>query len=322
MAQNLRKREAGQLPLAGQIEAWVRLQILTGAVEAGSRLPSAEALADKFKVNANTVREGFARLADQDLVEVKHGRGVFVIPSVPTDRARRTRALLSETIARGTELGLDANALASMLWAYDAGVSVGRRFWLVDVRHPYLASFVEALQAGFDAPVKFVAFGELDDASGVMPARNDVVFTRFRFVNEVRRRFADLGAQVFPLRVKPDTRGMIQLASYRPEARLRSVCVEEGFARSMGRTVARQGIGLVQSYAVVGEASSVDDIYRDCDVVITSCLGHDRLHRLTGGKFPRPTITLKFEIEADSIEVIKSLIEDDKAAPDPAAATT
>ena len=56
----------------------LRSQILTGAIPAGSRLPTERELAETLHVNRQVVREALKRLEFLELVEVRHGQGAFV----------------------------------------------------------------------------------------------------------------------------------------------------------------------------------------------------------------------------------------------------
>src|SRR5690349_12649227 len=60
--------------LADQIEEWV----LSGQLEAGSKLPSEDSLGRQFGVSRPVVREALAKLRERDLVETVSGSGTFV----------------------------------------------------------------------------------------------------------------------------------------------------------------------------------------------------------------------------------------------------
>ncbi len=65
-----------------QIEQVLTGEIETGVLEAGSRLPTEPALAERFGVNRHTVRRAVSALADRGLVKVEQGRGSFVAEHV------------------------------------------------------------------------------------------------------------------------------------------------------------------------------------------------------------------------------------------------
>jgi DNA-binding transcriptional MocR family regulator len=67
-----------ELPVYRQIAAQLRLQIESGEVDAGSRLPTIRSLARVLGVNRDTVSLAYESLASHGLVESTVGRGTFV----------------------------------------------------------------------------------------------------------------------------------------------------------------------------------------------------------------------------------------------------
>ena len=66
--------------LADQMAGAIQQAILSGELESGAALPTEPDLADQFGVSRAVVRDATRILMAQGLVEVKHGRGVFVTP--------------------------------------------------------------------------------------------------------------------------------------------------------------------------------------------------------------------------------------------------
>jgi GntR family transcriptional regulator len=54
--------------------------ILDGALKEGDPLPSVRTVAAEYRVNPLTVLKGYQQLVDEDLVETKRGRGMFIRP--------------------------------------------------------------------------------------------------------------------------------------------------------------------------------------------------------------------------------------------------
>ena len=103
-------------PIYRQIRDRVVAMILDGMVADGDPLPSVRAVAAESRVNPLTVLKGYQQLADEQLVETRRGRGMFVIEGA---RARllageRQRFLSEEwpaVAATIRRLGLDAREL-------------------------------------------------------------------------------------------------------------------------------------------------------------------------------------------------------------------
>ena len=68
-----------QTRLYEQIAAQIRRQIVTGEVLPGHQLPTERDLAAQFQVSRTVVREALKSLTQERLIEVRPGRGTFVV---------------------------------------------------------------------------------------------------------------------------------------------------------------------------------------------------------------------------------------------------
>ena len=65
-------------PIFKQIVDGIRMEISTGSLPVGSKLPSYRGLAMQLMINPNTVAKAYSELATQGLVESRKGLGLFV----------------------------------------------------------------------------------------------------------------------------------------------------------------------------------------------------------------------------------------------------
>jgi GntR family transcriptional regulator len=65
-------------PIYRQLRDRVVAMILEGALHEGDPLPSVRTVAADYRVNPLTVLKGYQQLVDEELVESKRGRGMFV----------------------------------------------------------------------------------------------------------------------------------------------------------------------------------------------------------------------------------------------------
>ncbi len=56
----------------------IQKQIMSGKIVAGDKLPTERELAENFNVNRATVREALRKLENLDLIEIRHGDGLYV----------------------------------------------------------------------------------------------------------------------------------------------------------------------------------------------------------------------------------------------------
>jgi GntR family transcriptional regulator/MocR family aminotransferase len=78
-------RQSGT-PLYQQIESWLRQNIQSGSLEAGTRLPATRALAGELGVSRITVKNAYAGLESDGLILTQEGSGTFVAPPLPGPR--------------------------------------------------------------------------------------------------------------------------------------------------------------------------------------------------------------------------------------------
>jgi GntR family transcriptional regulator len=65
-------------PIYRQLRDRVVAMILDGALNEGDPLPSVRTVAAEYRVNPLTVLKGYQQLADEQLVESRRGRGMFI----------------------------------------------------------------------------------------------------------------------------------------------------------------------------------------------------------------------------------------------------
>ncbi|MEO0574518.1 MAG: GntR family transcriptional regulator [Pseudomonadota bacterium] len=78
------------LPIYRQLRDRVVAMLLEGVLGDGDALPSVRSVAAEYRLNPLTVLKGYQELVDEELVEKKRGRGMFVLPGA------RTRLLSEE----------------------------------------------------------------------------------------------------------------------------------------------------------------------------------------------------------------------------------
>lgn len=103
-------------PIYRQLRDRVVAMILEGVLGEGDALPSVRNVAAEYRLNPLTVLKGYQELVDQELVEKKRGRGMFVIEGARAHllKAERHRFLDKEwpdIVATIKRLELDAKAL-------------------------------------------------------------------------------------------------------------------------------------------------------------------------------------------------------------------
>jgi GntR family transcriptional regulator len=112
-------------PIYRQLRERVVAMILDGVLKEGDPLPSVRNVASEYRVNPLTVLKAYQQLVDEELVETKRGRGMFINAGARTllFRGERERFLEEEwpricaTIQR---LGLRAEDLLDAAYSKKA----------------------------------------------------------------------------------------------------------------------------------------------------------------------------------------------------------
>jgi GntR family transcriptional regulator len=103
-------------PIYRQLRDRVVEMILEGALGDGDALPSVRNVAAEYRLNPLTVLKGYQELVDEELVEKKRGRGMFVMAGaqqqlLKDERQRFLKTEWPQVLASIERLGLDAATL-------------------------------------------------------------------------------------------------------------------------------------------------------------------------------------------------------------------
>ena len=110
-------------PIYEQVKDGLRHLVVTGALQAGDKLPSVRALASSLAINPNTIQRAYEALEREGYLYTVAGKGSFAAPQADVNADRRAR-LLEQFDASAAELlflGLTAGELAGRLQAAEAG---------------------------------------------------------------------------------------------------------------------------------------------------------------------------------------------------------
>jgi fatty acid metabolism transcriptional regulator FadR len=80
--------------LSGEIENILLKGIIEGRLKSGDKLPAERDLAHELDVNRSTVRAALGKLESLDLVEIRHGDGVYVKDYLRSRSMELTRAMI------------------------------------------------------------------------------------------------------------------------------------------------------------------------------------------------------------------------------------
>jgi DNA-binding transcriptional regulator YhcF (GntR family) len=191
-----------------QLVAQLEMQILSGAVSAGTRLPSVRALARRLDVHANTVSAAYRELQKVGHVERRQGSGVYVRSHGP--RALEEATGLDEMIRMALQAafrrGFQAEEIRNAVSRWLAASSVDRVL-VVDVEREMAELLVHELAAVLKTPVQGITIDEL--TANPMVATGAVLAAHRYHVGRIVRLLA--GVPVVALNIQaPDVRETVR----------------------------------------------------------------------------------------------------------------
>jgi len=119
-------------PIYRQLRDRVVAMILEGVLKEGDPLPSVRNVAAEFRINPLTVLKAYQELADEQLVEKRRGRGMFVnigarAALLKDERGRFLRDEWPRTRATIERLGFTVEELMSTSGEAPVGQKTGQR---------------------------------------------------------------------------------------------------------------------------------------------------------------------------------------------------
>mgnify|MGYP006284590477 CR=1 FL=1 len=313
-----------------QIYEQVAMQIHSGKLPGGSRLPTEKEMAETLGLSRNTVSSAYRRLEQEGLIEATPGRGTFVMghataPPVlgHTERIHRLFDLaLEEALTIGLDLETYANLFRRHLRRYRERL---RRTQLcfIECNHEQLASIAGAIRDNLGIETVSILLDDLragrkDVLKTLRDA--DLVLTSGYHAAEVVGLVANRRVDVVALQPKLDS--LIQIAHLPETARVALVCRSERFAEDIRATLRDARINLPNLEVIrIGNEAELREQLREADAVIVSPSARPEVERLVS---PNTQVIEFIHLPHEgSLDLIRTLVVDTerRASSDGAAPT-
>ncbi len=301
------------VPISTQIYWQLAYQIDSGRLLPGSRLPPVRELGAALRVNPNTIRAVYRRLADAGYVTSRHGAGTHVAERPPQRRGAEAHAgVVAEMLRRAAHAGFTADEVAAATFA--AATERKRPGPLVRV----LFAECTSADAGYDAERLVDAFPDMIEVEGTliddMPERlerfhYDLVATTTFHADECQVLAAGR-VPVVAMLVGPGYLELVhEIAGLKPGSRVGLVCSSERGADNMLdvlRLSGATGIEIVAAHT--SEPEALDRVDATADLILMSrealAAGLDR--RLSKPERIRPWT---YEFDPSGLELLRRAIE-------------
>lgn len=301
------------VPISTQIYWQLAYQIESGRLQPGTRLPPVRELGAVLRVNPNTVRAVYRRLADAGYVVGRHGAGTRVVDRPPVRRGSDALAgIVAETLRRAAQLGFTPDEVAQA--TFTAATERKRPGPLVQV----LFAECTTADATVDAERIIEAFPERIEATGVLldeiPDRleryhYDLVATTTFHADEAQAHVAGR-LPVVAMLVGPGYMSLVhEVAGLPPGSRVGLVCGSQRGVENIAEVLALSGASGIEIIpAVAHTEQGLDLVDREADLVLLSreamALGLD-------SRFERPDRVREWAYEFDpaGLELLRRAIE-------------
>jgi DNA-binding transcriptional regulator YhcF (GntR family) len=289
------------VPISTQIYWQLAYQIDSGRLLPGVRLPPVRELGAALRVNPNTIRAVYRRLADAGYVMSRHGAGTHVADRPPQKRGAEALAgIVAEMLRRAAQAGFSADEVASA--AFAAASERKRPGSLVRV----LFAECTNADAGYDAERLSDAFPDLIDVEGALlddlPSRlerfhYDLVATTTFHADEAQA-LVHGRVPVVAMLVGPGYLELVhEIAALPSGSHVGLVCASERGTDNMAETLALSGAtGIELMSATLDEETDLARIDEDADVIL---LSREAIARGIDRRFSRPERLRQWSYEFD-----------------------
>jgi GntR family transcriptional regulator len=222
------------LPLHEQIKDRVKLGLLLGGLHSGDHLPSIRQLDDKLHVGTAVIRRAYRELAEAGVLDLQHGRGVFIkngIRGQAADNARQYDGLYDLVSRELDRTNLVPACFARFLYAR-IGEAERRAPSVVFVEDSksIACDYVAQLRQEWQIPISALTIADLRRMHAVQRAELRRVLTDYYHVDEVREIMRKNRAKVFPVNVEFSIEMMEQIGTLPRSSRVVFVIHKDDFA--------------------------------------------------------------------------------------------
>jgi DNA-binding transcriptional regulator YhcF (GntR family) len=314
------------VPISTQIYWQLAYQIDSGRLLAGARLAPVRELGAALRVNPNTIRAVYKRLADAGYVTSRHGAGTHVADRPPQRRgAEALDGIVAEMLRRGAVAGFTPDEVASAAFAA-----------ATERKHPgplvrILFAECTKADASYDADRIVEAFPGVIEAEGTLLEEIAERLERFHYDLIATTTFHADEAQAYSagrvpvvaMIVGPGYMELIhEIAALPSGARVGLVCASAVGTDNIAETLRLSGTAGVEIVsATIDDAESITKVDAAADLILLSrealALGLDE-------RFSHPERVREwlYEFDPSGLELLRRAIEHAQADRAPVGAGT
>jgi len=300
----------GQTRTAAGIERLLEERIRRGAYAEGQRIPTVRQMAERLRVNKNTVARAYQALARRGYLDLSRGRGAFV-------RARKpaTGALDSRWLTRLDQLLVDAKqqdlSRETVLREITQGVdrlygSPGLKIVFIECNAPDIEEMGGQVSAAVGHQLEGVLLSDFLKQPQDYARRCDLIVTTFYHLSEVGKALgAERKDKVIGVHAMPSHDALLKIARLHVQA-IGLVCDRPGTVDNLTHIIHTYHPTATIMPALVNDKQRLKKALNRADAIIVtrSC------HALVSALKPKaPIIMVVFTIDQQSIDFLRTQIE-------------
>ncbi len=301
------------VPISTQIYWQLAYQIDSGRLLPGNRLPPVRDLGAALRVNPNTIRAVYRRLADAGYVTSRHGAGTRVADHPPRrNGAEALAGLVAEMLRRAATAGFSPEEVAAATFAAASerkrpGPRV--RVLFAECTNADAAYDAERLEEAFPTVVEAdpTLLDDLPDR--LSTTHYDLVATTTFHADEAQA-FVGGRVPVVAMLVGPGYVELIhELTDMPPGARIGLVCASPRGVENIAETLSYSGAtGLELVSATPAAEADLEAVNRTADLILMS---REALALGIDARFERPERIREwtYEFDASGLEMIRRAID-------------
>ncbi len=302
-------------PIYRQLADQVLAGVKSGLLKPGDRLPTERELAARLGVARGTVRKAYRELADNNLVQVIQGSGVYIHSDGGQLDSRRRRAaanLVEETLNRLERWGFSPAETEALLRADLARRQTGRgvRAAVIDCNPESLSIFKRQLLQIPDLSVSVLMVESIlmeDDPRGLL-SEFDLALTTVTHYDQINACLAGSGLRLLKAAMALSPRTIVDVTSLPAESSIGILCSSNKFAGLIAEQLnyfrAKEGRFDVHFESDVQEAARFIEQYDAVvappdSLLFSSSAGREALerYRAQGGR----AVSFDYQIERGSL---------------------
>jgi GntR family transcriptional regulator len=304
---------AANTPLHSQLKEQVKWLVALGDVKPGERLPTVSELADRLRINRNTVAQVYAELGQEGYLTARPRQGTFVADSDTVRRAIQTAALgrlidaaLGQAMAQGYTPQQFADAAVARAHV-QAALSSRRSALFIECNDIEIESHGRTLRQETGIAIRGVHLDDVRrdpdqfrrDAKSV-----DLVITTLFHLTELQE-ILGADSEVLGLGAGPQMQLLRSLAQLPRGTTVAICCLDRAKATSVRSVVAQAGVQHLDLLAIgLDERERLARVLAETDIVYVSKLAYEEACKLVLD----PTRLRMYQLDLDraGIEMLKA----------------